>query len=62
MIKVKVGKDSIDKALKIFKKKLDRTGVLKELRNRKEFEKKSVTKRKKKIKAIWVEKTYKNLD
>lgn len=62
MIKIEIGKDSIDKALKIFKKRLDRTGVLKELRNRKEFEKKSVRKRKQKIKAIWVEKTYKSID
>jgi small subunit ribosomal protein S21 len=62
MIKIVVGKDSIDKALKTFKKRLDRTGVLKELKNRKEFEKKSVKKRKQKIKAIWVEKTYKSVD
>lgn len=62
MIKIVVGRDTIDKALKSFKRKMDKTGVLKELKNRKEFEKKSVTKRKKKIKAIWVEKAYKKVD
>jgi small subunit ribosomal protein S21 len=62
MIKIEVGKDTIDKALKSFKRKMDKTGVLRELRLRKEFEKKSVRKRKQKIKAIWVEKTYKSVD
>lgn len=62
MIKIEVGKDTIDKALKTFKRKMDKTGVLRELKSRKEFEKKSVRKRKQKIKAIWVEKTYKNVD
>lgn len=62
MIKIEVGKDTIDKALKTFKRKLDKTGVLRELKSRKEFEKKSVRKRKQKIKAIWVEKTYKSVD
>lgn len=62
MIKIEVGKDTIDKALKTFKRKLDKTGVLRELKSRKEFEKKSVRKRKQKIKAIWVEKKYKSVD
>ena len=42
MIKVEIGKDPIDKALKIFKRKFDRVGVIKELKKRKEFKKKSV--------------------
>ncbi|MES2734094.1 MAG: 30S ribosomal protein S21 [Bacteroidota bacterium] len=45
--------ESIDKALKRFKKKFERTGVLKELRYRTYFEKPSITKRTVKIKAAY---------
>ena len=44
IINVKDG-ESLDKALKRFKKKFEKTGVLRELRNRQAFEKKSVTRR-----------------
>lgn len=44
-------KDTIDKALKKYKKKFERTGVMKELRVRKEFTKPSVKRRKEVIKA-----------
>ena len=37
--------ESIDRALKRFKKKFEKTGVLRELRNRQAFEKPSVTRR-----------------
>jgi small subunit ribosomal protein S21 len=37
--------ESIDKALKRFKKKFEKTGVLRELRSRQAFEKKSVSRR-----------------
>ena len=37
--------ESIDKALKRFKKKFEKTGILKELRSRTAFEKPSVTRR-----------------
>ena len=37
--------ESIDKALKRFKKKFEKTGVLKELRARSAYEKKSVKRR-----------------
>lgn len=37
--------ESIDKALKRFKKKFEKTGVLRELRSRQAFEKKSVRRR-----------------
>jgi small subunit ribosomal protein S21 len=40
--------ESVDKALKRFKKKFERTGVLKQLRARTFFQKPSVTKRKQK--------------
>ena len=43
--------ESIDKALKKFKKKFERTGVVRELRDRKNFEKPSVTRRQEIIKA-----------
>ena len=43
--------ESVDRALKRFKKKFERTGVLKELRARTFFEKPSVAKRKQKDRA-----------
>ena len=58
MIKVEIGKDPIDKALKIFKRKFDRVGVIKELKKRKEFKKKCVVRREEIKKAIYVEKTF----
>jgi len=57
IIPVKEG-ENIERALKKFKKKYDRTGVVKELRRRKEFTKPSVLKRKEKLKAIYVNKMY----
>ncbi len=45
--------ESIDKALKRFKKKFEKTGVLKELRSRTHYEKPSVTKRHEKIRAAY---------
>lgn len=44
VINVKDG-ENIDKALKRFKKKFEKTGVLRELRGRQAFEKKSVSRR-----------------
>lgn len=43
--------ESIDKALKKFKKKFERTGVVRELRRRQAFEKPSVERRQEKIHA-----------
>lgn len=48
--------ESIDRALKRFKKKFERTGVLKELRRRGYFEKPSVTRRHERIRASYKEK------
>ncbi len=45
--------ESLDKALKKFKKKFEKTGVLKELRSRQSFEKPCITKRMQKIKAVY---------
>ncbi|TAG02411.1 MAG: 30S ribosomal protein S21 [Cytophagia bacterium] len=47
--------ESLDKALKRFKKKFERTGVLKELRSRTFFEKKSVKRRHEVLKAAYVQ-------
>lgn len=52
IINVKEG-ESLDRALRRFKRKFDRTGVLKELRARQAFEKKSVAKRIQRKKAIY---------
>jgi small subunit ribosomal protein S21 len=45
--------ESIDKALKRFKKKFEKTGVLKEIRARSFYEKPSITKRGVKLKAAY---------
>jgi small subunit ribosomal protein S21 len=46
--------ESIEKALKKFKRKFEKTGVVKELRSRQAFSKPSVEKRKQRIRAIYV--------
>jgi len=48
--------ESIDKALKRFKKKFEKTGVLKELRSRSHFTKSSVKRREEVIKASYRQK------
>ena len=50
--------ESIDKALKRFKKKFERTGILKEIRGRNFYEKPSIARRAEKIKAAYKEKMY----
>lgn len=57
IVPVKEG-ENIERALKKFKKKYDRTGVMKELRRRQQFTKPSVLQRKEKLKAIYVNKMY----
>ena len=44
--------ENIEKALKKFKRKFEKTGVVKELRNRQAFEKPSVEKRKQTMRAV----------
>ena len=48
--------ENIEKALKNFKRKFEKTGVIKELRNRQAFEKPSVANRKKIMRAIYIQK------
>ena len=55
IVPVKEG-ENIEKALKKFKRKFEKTGVVKELRNRQAFEKPSVTNRKKMMRAIYIQK------
>ncbi|MEH0156998.1 30S ribosomal protein S21 [Limibacter armeniacum] len=50
--------ESIDRALKRFKKKFERTKVLREIRNRAYFEKPSIAKRNAKMKAAYKQKLY----
>ena len=54
IVPVKEG-DSIDKALKSLKKKFERIGYMKELRNRKKYTKPSVAKRDQLLKAKYVQ-------
>lgn len=55
IVQVKEG-ENIEKALKKFKRKFEKTGIIRELRSRQAFEKPSVTNRKKMVKAIYVQK------
>lgn len=50
--------ESIDKALKRFKKKFEKTGVLRELRARTAYEKPSVARRGTVLRAIYRQKQY----
>lgn len=59
VVPVKEG-ENIEKALKKFKRKFEKTGVIKELRNRQAFEKPSVTNRKKMMRAIYIQKLHQN--
>jgi small subunit ribosomal protein S21 len=54
IIPVKEG-ESIDRALKKYKRKFEKTGVVKELRVRQKFTKPSVIAREQKLKAIYIQ-------
>lgn len=47
--------DNIDKALKKLKRKFEKTGISREVRERTKFTKPSVKKREQKLKAIYVQ-------
>ena len=55
VVPVKEG-ENIEKALKKFKRKFEKTGVVKELRTRQQFDKPSVLKRLKRERAVYVQK------
>lgn len=54
IIPVKEG-ENIDKALKKFKRKFEKTGVVKELRERQKFTKPSIKNREMRMKAIYIQ-------
>jgi len=54
IIPVKEG-ENIDRALKKYKRKYEKTGVIKELRARQQFTKPSVKKREELLKAIYIQ-------
>ena len=55
IVPIKEG-ENIERALKKFKRKFEKTGIVKDLRNRKNFEKPSVKRRDELKKAIYVQK------
>lgn len=59
IIQVKEG-ESIEKALKKYKKKFERTGTMKQLRARQKFTKPSVEKREQRLKAIYRNQMFKD--
>jgi small subunit ribosomal protein S21 len=54
IVPIKEG-ENIDRALKKLKRKFEKTGILKELRERQKFTKPSVVKREQRIKAQYVQ-------
>ena len=54
VVPVKEG-ENIEKALKKFKRKFEKTGIVKELRSRQQFDKPSVVKRLKKERVVYVQ-------
>lgn len=55
VVPIKEG-ENIEKALKKFKRKYEKTGVVKELRRRQAFQKPSISKRKQKMHAVYIQK------
>jgi small subunit ribosomal protein S21 len=51
IVQIKEG-ENLEKSLKSFKKKFDRIGIVKELRARKVYNKPSIMRRQKKLKAV----------
>ena len=54
IIPVKEG-ENIERVLKKYKRKFEKTGVVKELRERQKFTKPSIKKREQKLKAIYIQ-------
>lgn len=59
VVQVKEG-EAIERALKRYKRKFDRTGTVRQLRSRQQFTKKSVKRRGEVIKAAYVQKLRNN--
>jgi small subunit ribosomal protein S21 len=54
IVPIKEG-ENIDRALKKYKRKFEKTGVVRELRERQKFTKPSVKKREERLKAIYIQ-------
>ena len=52
MVLVQVRKNNVDQALRVLKKKLQKEGVFREMKNRKHFEKPSAKKARKKAEGV----------
>lgn len=61
IVPVKEG-ENIERALKKFKRKFEKTGTVKEIRARQAFEKPSVRKREQKLHAIYVQQMFQKED
>jgi small subunit ribosomal protein S21 len=61
IVPVKEG-ENIDRALKKLKRKFEKTGVVKELRERQKFTKPSVKRREEVLKAVYVEQLRNNME
>jgi small subunit ribosomal protein S21 len=55
VIPIKEG-ENIERALKKFKRKFEKTGIIKELRGRQSFVKPSIEKRQERLRAIYIQK------
>ena len=56
------GKQTLEKALKVLKRKWDKTKAMKELRERKEFTKRSVKRRAEITRTAYIHKKYRSND
>lgn len=61
VIPIKEG-ENIERALKKFKRKFEKTGAMRELRSRQAFTKPSVVKREQVKKAIYIEQLQRNIE
>ncbi len=59
VVPIKEG-ENIEKALKKFKRKFEKTGVMRELRNRQAYTKDSVVRRKQIAKAVYVQQMHRD--
>jgi small subunit ribosomal protein S21 len=54
--------ETIDRALKKYKRKYEKSGTMKQLRKRKQFTKPSIIRRAEVLKAVYKQETYGNID
>ena len=61
VVPIKEG-ENIERALKKFKRKFEKTGVMRELRDRQAFTKQSIIRREKLEKAIYVQQLHRDIE